>query len=134
MKFLADSVAAAKALKAVQKARRHGAKDVRIIPVKMVPIVDFGNWSWTAEACLQYPTGVRSAVKSAFCALDGDTQHKLTFGPGDHSGCLMARAKFWQDTLKDTLPPAQYHSAMVVILEWLIQCRKHSLYGCEAMS
>ena len=124
-----DLRTAVKVTKAVKEARKRGATGVKIQPVKTVPFVDFGRWSWTAEALLPYPkhpSGTREAVKAVFNSFDDETQHRLTFGPGDHPGAMVERAKFWQKALKPSLTREQYSAAILTILDWCIACAKRS--------
>ena len=125
--ILGDLVTAVKLTKEVRKARNQGAYGVKLLPVKTIPIVKPGYWGWIAEATLDYPKtpiGTREAVKSVFDTFDEETQHMLTFGPGDGPHAWTDRARFWQRALKSCLTPQQYSAAILTILEWAIAYRK----------
>lgn len=127
--FLGDLAAAVKLTMEWRKAEKQRATGVKVEPVTCVPVVDFGRWSWTAEALLSYPqhpSGTREAVKAVFNSFDDGTQRKLTFGPGDHPGALVERAKFWQEALKPSLTKEQYSAAILTIIDWCIWCAKRS--------
>lgn len=129
--FLHDLAAAVKLTMEWRRAeRKQYAANISAQPTKTVQTINPAtHWEWTPEACLQYPkhpTGTRKAVYAAFCALDEETRRRLTFAPGDHPGALVGRAKFWQSVLKPSLTPAQYHAAMLTILDWLVWCHKQT--------
>ena len=125
--LLGDLVTAVKLTKEVRRARKQGATSIKLLPVKTVPIVKPEYWGWIAEATLDYsktPAGTREAVKSVFNTLDEETQHMLTFGPGDGPHAWTDRVRFWQRALKSCLTPQQYSAAILTILEWAIADRK----------
>ena len=125
--ILGDLVTVVKLTKEVRKVRNQGAYGVKLLPVKTIPIVKPGYWGWIAEAVLDYPKtpiGTREAVKSVFDTFDEETQHMLTFGPGDSPHSWTDRMKLWQRELKPYLTPKQYSAAILTMLEWAIECRK----------
>ena len=104
------------------KARKHGAT---MKPVRTVPVIDIGYWSWTPEACLTYPDGVRDAVKAIFYSFNGQLQRSLTFAPDD--GEWVERVRMWQTALKPVLTQEQYSATILKILDWAIRCKQRRL-------
>lgn len=115
--FISDFVVGVKAIKAARGMRKRGATGIEIVPIKAIPVVNIGYWSWTPEACLAFPKvpeGTREAVKAVFQSFDEDTQHTLTFTP-DY---FPERVRFWQRHLKPALTPEQYSAAILTIIQW----------------
>ena len=125
--FISDFVVGVKAIKAARGMRKRGATGIEIVPIKAIPIVNIGYWSWTPEACLAFPKvpeGTREAVKAVFQSFDEDTQHTLTFTP-DY---FPERVRFWQRHLKPDLTPEQYSAAILTIIQW---CREAVQYRLD---
>lgn len=89
-----------------------------VIAVRNIPMIKVPAWNWTPEACLNFGADTETAVVDIFRGLDQETQRRLTCAP--KAGERLARAKFWKETLK-TLPPEQYHDAMLKILNWCVR-------------
>ena len=106
-------------------ARKRGATGIRIQPVKTIPCVHVGYWSWALESLLVYPAGVKEAVNAVFHSFDENTQHMLAFGPED--GKWPDRIRFWQRALKPQLTPKQYSAAILTMLAWAIECTQRRL-------
>lgn len=126
--LLHDLAAAVKLTMRLRRAERK-KYTANISAQQAVPVIKTSHWAWTPEASLQYPkhpAETREAVRAAFCALDEEAQRRMTFAPGRHPGALVERAKFWESVLKPSLTPAQYHAAMLTILDWLVWCRRQS--------
>lgn len=129
--FLHDLAAAVKLTIEWRRAeRKQYAANISAQPTKTVPIVNPGYWGWIMEATLDYPktpAGTREAVKSVFNTFDEETQHMLTFGPGDGPHAWADRVRLWQRALKPCLTPQQYSAAILTMLEWAIECRKKEI-------
>lgn len=122
--IISDLAIGVQAVKVARKARKHGATGVTVAPVKTIPIIDFGYWSWTIEADLNFSKETRKAVKAVFYGLDEKVQRFLTIPPKEN-GDWLKRVQLWQVVLKPTLAPEQYSEAMLTIINWAIRCKKY---------
>ena len=63
--FISDFVVGVKAIKAARGMRKRGATGIEIVPIKAIPIVNIGYWSWTPEACLAFPQSAGGDPRSS---------------------------------------------------------------------
>ena len=134
MNILQEIGTAAAVFGKVRKARKAGADAVQIKPVYTVPYrkPQGGHWfAGTPEAhILSWYPGIYNAVRDVFQTLDNDTQYSYLFGPKD--GGWADRMRFWQELLRPTLEPKQYHEVMGILLPWAIRCLKWRKEAAEA--
>lgn len=108
----------------VSAARKSGAIAVQLRPLYRMPVVDTGAGFYdTPEGCLlnKCRAGILKPVKDYFHALPRETRHALTFGP--KHGEYITRVQFWRCSLRDILPPAEYHYVIGAIVRWFRICR-----------
>ena len=113
---IGDFIVGVNAMKAAHTARKQGVSGLRITPIRVIPSVKLGYWSWTAESTLPFPRvpdGTREAVKDVFNSFDADLQQRLTFGPAPGE---------WVE-----LTPQQYSAAVLTILDWAKRCVQYRL-------
>ena len=125
---IGDFIVGVNAMKAAPTARKQGVSGLRITPIRVIPSVKLGYWSWTAESTLPFPRvpdGTREAVKDVFNSFDADLQQRLTFGPAP--GEWVERVQLWQQALKPELTPQQYSAAVLTILDWAKRCVQYRL-------
>lgn len=128
--ILTDIVTALKMTGDVRRARKAGASAVKAQPIWEVPVVDFGYWSFTMEACLYYGKEFK-AMGDVFKTFPKETQHQLTFAPKD--GEWGDRVRLWQAALRPVMEPRMYHAVILKLIRWGIHCRKVRL-GLEEVA
>ena len=124
MNILQDIKTAANVFGEVRKARKAGASGVQVKPVYTVPAVHFGYWGFTMEGCL-FDGPKWQPLRDVFNSFPEETQHALTFAPGD--GEWGDRVRFWKEALRDTLEPDLYHEMILTLVRWGIRCRQRTL-------
>ena len=123
--ILSDFIVGAKAFKEARKYRKQGATGIQVVPVKAIPVIDIGYWSWTPEACLPFTREIRKSVEALFQTFDKDLQSSLTFCAKD--GEWTERVKMWQEALKPALTTKQYSAAILTIMDWAVRCKQYHL-------
>lgn len=118
--IFSDIATAIKLTGEVREARKEGTK-VEIQQVFRVPVLKPSYWGFTMEACLLDDRKTRRAVLAVFSTFSKPVQHALTFTP-ENPGEWIARAKFWQQKLKPSLPPKMYHAVMARFTGWYARC------------
>lgn len=52
---IGDFIVGVNTMKAAHTARKQGVSGLRITPIRVIPSVKLGYWSWTAESTLPFP-------------------------------------------------------------------------------
>lgn len=118
--ILADITTAVKLTAQVRRERKEGSP-AHLAKVYRVPVVDFGYWGFTPEACLFYEEKW-SPVRDVFHSFPKEVQHALTFAPKDDE--WTSRVEFWEKSLRKALPPDMYMEAMAILCDWVLRCMK----------
>lgn len=125
IRILSDIKSTINLTRKLRKTRKKMACADETVAVKSVcsiPVFKTSSWGFTPEFCILHgDTG--KAVQTVFETFDIETQHALTFAPKD-AGAFVERVRFWQRMLKPVLPSAQYHQAIMAILDWSIKVIK----------
>ena len=127
-KFISDISTAVKLTSEIRQARKSGDA-LRVERLKNLPFKRLGyGFLNTMEGCALYngSRAVYEAVRDVYGLFDPNTQQALCFTP-EHPGEWAGRARAWQEALRPTLPPEQYHAAMTKILAWYVKCVKRRL-------
>lgn len=120
MNILQDIAAAAQLTNQVRKERKEGFP-AKLEKVYRLPVVKFGYWGFTPEACLFY--GVKwKPVRDVFDSFPEEVQHALTFTP--QTGEWLSRVELWEEPLRKVLPPDLHAEAMAILCEWVLRCMK----------
>ena len=118
--IFSDIANAAKLTAQVRRERKEGSP-ARLAKVYRVPVVDFGYWGFTPEACLFY--GEKwSPVRDVFHGFPEGVQRALTFTPED--GEWTSRVELWEKPLRKALPLDAYMEAMAILCDWVLRCMK----------
>lgn len=108
--FISDLRTAAKVFNQAKRARKRGAV-LQVQETINLPVYKLGGWSATLEATL-FPRETDQFVRNVFYGFAPNVQHDLLFTP-ESSGGWLARAQFWREQLRPTLPPDMFHAAMI---------------------
>ncbi len=121
MTIFQDIKTAVKMTREIRRARMGGANAIQVRPIYKVPVVRFGYFTSTMEACILRGDEFK-AVCAVFETLPEETQHALTCFSPEEPGDWAARARFWQNLLKPALPPKMYHGAMMKVIGRYAHC------------
>ena len=108
--FISELRIAAKVFKQAQKARQLGAV-LQVQEAVNLPVYKLNGWGATLESTLLRGQAYQAACE-VFYELAPKVRHDLLFTP-ENSGGWLARAQFWREQLRPTLPPDVFHAAMI---------------------
>lgn len=117
--FISDLRTAAKVFNQAQKARKLGAV-LQVQEAINLPVYKLNGWGATLESTLLGEQAYQAARK-VFYELAPKVRHDLLFTP-ENSGGWLARAQFWREQLRPTLPPDLFHEAMIRLCSWYRHC------------